>query len=60
MENIDANLEDDIKLEEAVDLTSLPTFGGKEPSDTMGVWSWDETRLLVGEGKFKIINREDW
>ena len=26
----------------------LPTFGGPEPDDTSGVWSWDETRLLVG------------
>lgn len=31
-----------------VDETSLPTFGGEEPEDTHGVWSWDETRLLVG------------
>jgi hypothetical protein len=28
--------------------TNLPTFGGAEPRDTTGVWSWDATRLLVG------------
>ncbi len=31
-----------------LDTTSLPTFGGPEPADTQGVWSWDEERLLVG------------
>ncbi|NBD14290.1 MULTISPECIES: hypothetical protein [Corallococcus] len=29
--------------------TELPTFGGAAPSSTEGVWSWDPTRLLVGE-----------
>jgi len=27
---------------------ALPNFGGSEPLDTRGVWSWDETSLLVG------------
>ena len=31
------------------DLSSLPTFGGDEPSDTNEVWSWDAERLLVGQ-----------
>ena len=30
------------------DWTSLPTFGGDEPHDTTGIWSWDEDRLIVG------------
>lgn len=30
--------------------TDLPTFGGAEPRDTDGVWSWDAERLLVGTG----------
>ncbi len=38
------------KLEEYVDLAALPTFGGKEPSDTRGIWSWDKTRLLYADG----------
>jgi len=32
----------------SVDWTDLPTFGGEEPRDTLGVWSWDEDSLLVG------------
>ena len=38
----------------------LPTFGGEEPDDTSEVWSWDETRLLVGTcaDDIEIINRE--
>ena len=48
-----------------VDMTSLPTFGGEEPKDTAGVWSWDEKNLLVGDdvgtgnfaGDFKIVSR---
>jgi hypothetical protein len=32
-----------------IDLSdNLPTFGGEEPANTLGVWSWDETSLLVG------------
>jgi hypothetical protein len=40
--------------------TELPTFGGEEPSDTNGVWSWDETHLLIGEGgdDFVIVPRD--
>ncbi len=28
--------------------SELPTFGGLEPDDTAGVWSWDEKRILTG------------
>jgi len=34
--------------ETAYDATSLPTYGGTEPRNTSGVWSWDAARLLVG------------
>ena len=30
-------------------LTDLPTYGGAEPRDTYGIYSWDEGRLLVAE-----------
>lgn len=43
-----------------LDLCALPTFGGDEPNDTAGVWSWDAKRLLVGEGRcaeWRIIER---
>ena len=44
------------------EMSGLPTFGGTEPSDTAEVWSWDETRLIVGTDcpNFEIINRPDW
>lgn len=43
-----------------VDYSSLPNYGGEEPDDTSCVWSWDETRLLVGECQpFRIVDREE-
>lgn len=52
---------------ECVDMTSLPTFGGEEPENMAGVWSWDETSLLIGDdvgtgdfaGDLKIISRSE-
>lgn len=41
------------------DLSDLPTFGGEEPSDTMGIFSWDEGRLLIGEGGWKLVSRAE-
>ena len=45
-----------------LDWTSLPTFGGDEPSDTSEVWSWDEDRLIVGTGanNIEIMERDEW
>ena len=42
-------------------MTSLPTFGGDEPAETLGVWSWDATHMIVGLciGEFEIVERED-
>jgi hypothetical protein len=41
---------------------SLPTFGGLEPADTCGVWSWDETRLIVGtcSSDVVIVTRDEY
>lgn len=41
------------------DFTEMPTFGGAEPSDTYGVWSWDEDRMIVGSNPddFEIVDR---
>lgn len=37
-----------------------PTFGGDEPDDTFGVWSWDEDRMLIGESQpFEIVSRRE-
>ena len=38
-----------------VDLTFLPVFGGPEPPDTLGIFSWDETHLLEPE-----LNGNGW
>ena len=42
--------------------TDLPTFGGREPANTMEVWSWDEKRLLVGScaEDLEIVERGDF
>lgn len=42
-----------------VDMTSLPTFGGDEPPSTNGVWSWDESRIIIGTGSdYEIVGRD--
>lgn len=33
-----------------IDWSGLPTFGGSAPESTDGVWSWDATDLLTGDG----------
>jgi hypothetical protein len=39
----------------------LPTFGGDEPDDTSGVWSWDAARVIVGTcaDDIEIITRAE-
>jgi hypothetical protein len=53
-------LRTDLRSQASMD--DLPTFGGEEPECTLGVWSWDEHRLLVGDGwdDLIIVRREDW
>jgi len=34
------------RLENQIDLCDLPNFG-KEPEDTMEIYSWDDTRVLI-------------
>lgn len=47
-------------------LASLPTFGGDEPSDTRGIYSWDEANLLMSEdprtgaSEWTIVPRSDY
>lgn len=51
--------EDESCVDDGVDWTSLPTYGGEQPINTSGMWSWDATRLLVGTclSDLRIINR---
>lgn len=39
-----------LRVDEIYDVAELPTYGGDEPQDTMGIYSWDETRLLYCDG----------
>ena len=43
------------------DWADMPTFGGATPADTMEVWSWDETHLMVGTCKddMRLVRRKD-
>ena len=40
-------------------ITDLPAFSDSEPTSTEGVWSWDDTHLLTGEGwaEWEIVER---
>lgn len=29
--------------------SDLPTYGGPEPTVTAGVWSWDQSNVLIGD-----------
>jgi hypothetical protein len=37
-------------IDQVVDTTSLPTFGGADVKSTSEVWSWDANNLLVADG----------
>ena len=49
------------RREPDLDWTALPTFGGCEPEYDGPTWSWDQTRLLVGEcaDDLRIVSREE-
>ena len=55
-------LTDDSTEIDSDEMVALPTFGGGEPDNTLGVWSWDETRLLVGScsDDYEIVDRSEW
>ena len=44
-----------------LDYSSLPTFGGDEPSNAAGIWSWDEDSVIMGScsDDFCIESRSD-
>ena len=46
-----------IDLESLIDITELPWFG-PEPTDTLEVFSWDETRILIYGSAWTIQDRE--
>lgn len=58
---VDEN-DDQDRLEHHVDICSLPTFG-KEPLDTVEIFSWDDTRVLIQNTcagpAFEIVDRTE-
>jgi hypothetical protein len=42
-----------------IDTTSLPIFGGPEPNDKTGIYSWDEDSYLIpdNDGSWTIVDR---
>ena len=49
----------EVRCENGRHLDELAVYGGTEPDDTEGVWSWDAERLLVGtcSDDFEIVPR---
>lgn len=43
-----------------MDYTDLPTFGGEEPEDTTGIWSWNEDSILTQDRVWMIEPRPVW
>ena len=64
LNRMQADLDEGEKLEEVVDLTSLPVFDEAWPHDTTGVFSWDDRSYLVqGDGEqpcWVLVSRKDW
>lgn len=52
----DADAEE-LKLDEVVDLASLPTFGGRDVKNTSEIFAWDATRILVADNEWTIEGR---
>ena len=43
------------------EMSSLPTFGGAEPDDTHGIFSWDKDNFLVQTTRgWEIVSRREW
>lgn len=51
--------EQGLKMEDVIDITSLPTFSLPEPEDTTGIYSWDEEYFLYADSDgFYLDKRE--
>ena len=49
------------QLARGVDVCDLSTFGGAEPENTLGIFSWDADNLLWGDnGRWTIQPRSSW
>ncbi|MDF0606777.1 hypothetical protein HZU77_014110 [Neisseriaceae bacterium TC5R-5] len=44
--------------EYGLDTTDLPTFGGLEPKDTRGIYSWDANNFLIKDDRdWRVVSR---
>ena len=43
-------------------IEGLPVFSDDEPVDTIGVWSYDDDNLIMGEGwgQWEMVERDDY
>ncbi len=58
-ESLDSD--DDQQEYKNIDLSNLPVFGGEEPDDTEGVYSWDEENVMIpGNSGWEIVSREEY
>ena len=61
LEALNSYDDDETKIDEVADLPGLPTFGGDEPENTDGIWSWDADNLICnGSQGFVIESRADY
>ncbi len=56
--NLDT-VDNNFSIEVFVDMDKLPTFGGRTPVDTRGVYSWNETHILTEGNQWQLEERED-
>lgn len=47
LDAIARELAEGFTIDNVIDCSDLPTFGGPEIQNTAEVWSWDATRILV-------------
>jgi hypothetical protein len=57
LNTLESALPEGVKLEELIDTTSLPTFGGADIADE-GIFSWDNTHALYSGNKWHVLSRE--
>lgn len=55
LQDIEDNADEIVRAD--IDYSALPTFGGTPIEDPTGIWSWDETRVLVCDSQ---IGRTTW
>ena len=66
LDSLLASMRSGVLSQRDADWSDLPNYGGATPDDLSGVWSWDETRLLVGECSDDVTlvsrdgTRADW